>query len=106
MPGKYLLTVAKVKVGSGSAKEVWVGMGRPQNLTPIQEKAIRKMSEPEYSFEIIDADKYASFSISLESNEFLYFELKPVDGVALGRGYCLMQDCVYFCAKMISPLAR
>jgi len=83
--GKYLLTIAKVKVGNGSAKEMWVSMGRPQNLTPIQEEAIRKMAEPEYSFEVIDADEYASFSLSLESNEFLYFELKPVDGVALGK---------------------
>lgn len=43
------------------------------------------MSEPDYSFEIIDADEYASFNLSLESNEFLYFELKPVDGVVLGK---------------------
>ncbi len=83
--GKYLLTVAKVKEGSGSAKEVWVGMGRPQNLSPIQEEAIRKMAEPEYRFEVIDAGEHASFALSLASNEFLYFELKPVDGVALGK---------------------
>ncbi|MDA3799700.1 MAG: hypothetical protein PF692_11540 [Kiritimatiellae bacterium] len=24
----------------------------------------------------------------------------------ISRVHCLMQDCVYFCAKMISPLAR
>jgi len=28
-----------------------------QNLTPIQEESIRKMSEPEYSFKVIEADK-------------------------------------------------
>jgi xylan 1,4-beta-xylosidase len=83
--GKYLLTVAKVKVGAGSAKETWVAMGRPQNLTPIQEEALRNLAEPEYSFEVIDADDSARFSLSLESNEFLYFELKPVDEVALAK---------------------
>jgi len=83
--GKYLITVAKLKIGAGSAKEIWESIGCPQNMTPIQEEAIRKMSEPEYSFEVIDADEYASFNLSLESNEFLYLELKPVDGVALGK---------------------
>jgi beta-xylosidase len=84
-PGKHLLTVAKVKVGAGSVKETWVAMGRPQNLTPIQEAALRTLAEPEYSFEVIDADESARFSLSLESNEFLYFELKPVDEVALAK---------------------
>lgn len=83
--GQYLLTVAKVKVGDGSPKEMWVSMGRPQNLSPIQEAAIRKMAEPDYSFKLIDAGEFARFSLSLKSNEFLYFELKPVDGVALPK---------------------
>ncbi|WFB35561.1 hypothetical protein P3T73_15520 [Kiritimatiellota bacterium B12222] len=85
--GKYLLTVAKVKVGKGSPKEMWVEMGRPQNLTPVQEKALRHMAEPEYSFEVIEADATARFSVSLASNEFLYFELKAVDEVALGKSF-------------------
>ncbi|MDA3798018.1 MAG: hypothetical protein PF692_02945 [Kiritimatiellae bacterium] len=83
--GKYLLTIACVKVGAGSAKEVWKNIGNPQNLTPIQEEAIRKMAEPEYSFKILDATDSISFDIVLNSNEFLYFELKPVDERAVSK---------------------
>ncbi|MDA3799429.1 MAG: four helix bundle protein [Kiritimatiellae bacterium] len=32
--------------------------------------------------------------------------LRASQSIALNRASCLMQDCVYFCAKMISPLAR
>lgn len=45
----HIITRATIKEGDGSPWETWVAMGRPLNLTPVQQKLLEAASVPEYS---------------------------------------------------------
>ncbi|MFQ8804894.1 MAG: GH39 family glycosyl hydrolase [Alistipes indistinctus] len=45
----YIITRATIKEGAGSPWETWVVMGRPLNLTSVQQKLLEAASVPEYS---------------------------------------------------------
>lgn len=66
----------QVGTGHGAAYEVWLGMGRPQNLTRTEEEALRLAAEPAVTISYADVVQRATeIEIELAPCEFALIEL-------------------------------
>jgi xylan 1,4-beta-xylosidase len=80
---ELLATLAHVRAGAGSPYESWLDMGRPQNLSPAQEKLLRAHAEPHYTAQQLAASEGAGeIPFTLGPNEILYIEIAPVESGA------------------------
>ena len=75
----YIITRATIKEGDGSPWETWVAMGRPLNLTPVQQKLLEAASVPEYSLvqDYTAGPGGLSLNCCLAPGEVAFFEITP-----------------------------
>ena len=75
----YIITRATIKEGAGSPWETWVAMGRPLNLTPVQQKLLEAASVPEYSLvqDYTAGPGGLSLNCCLAPGEVAFFEITP-----------------------------
>jgi hypothetical protein len=77
----YTLITGRIRPGAGSPWETWIGMGKPGNLTPLQEEVLRAASVPAYKAETVTAkDSILQFDITVPPDEVLFAELRPRSG--------------------------
>lgn len=75
--GEYIVTTAVIKESQGSAYETWLKMGKPQNLSPIQQEMLEAHSIPEYSFMLLTSKNgKVEIPFTLKPNEVMYMELQ------------------------------
>ena len=75
----YRVVMSTIKEGAGSAWETWCQMGKPHNLTPMEEELLWAHSQPEYSFKICTPENgEIELEIVLKPNEVMYFEAMAV----------------------------
>ena len=74
--GRAILVSTRLGDGSGSADETWTAMGRPHNLSPIEEKLLQTHAQPAMGFQMIE-DSAAAVEIPIELgvNEVLSVEI-------------------------------
>jgi beta-xylosidase len=79
-----LLSV-RLGAGKGSAYETWVNLGRPLNLTRLQEELLEAHSRPEYSVQTVPVqDGLLEVSVSLAPDEVLFLEFAaPAPSVSM-----------------------
>lgn len=84
--GNYMIITSMIKVGAGSAWESWCGMGKPHNISPVEEELLRAHSIPEYNYDLqMSYQKKIEFKANLKPNEVLYIEVKPVGEIVMPR---------------------
>jgi xylan 1,4-beta-xylosidase len=67
-----------LREGKGSAYETWVKLGRPLNLTRLQEDLIEAHSRPEYGVRAVSAQEgLLKLPVSLAPDEVLFLEIAP-----------------------------
>jgi xylan 1,4-beta-xylosidase len=74
-PAAGLATIARVRVGSGSAYEAWVRMGSPQNPTAWQMERLRIAASPEMDAYPVQKDE--PVNVLLEPGEIQLIEFAP-----------------------------
>lgn len=84
--GDYSVTTAKIEKGHGSCYETWVDMGAPQNISKIQEEALRYAGMMNYGIQPkVSADKFVNVEFNLKADEVIYIEIQKKDIKALPR---------------------
>jgi xylan 1,4-beta-xylosidase len=74
----YQVLKLRIEPGSGSAYETWLAMGRPTNLTRLEERAIRQHSEPQYVVSTASAaDGMVEIAFDLQPYLVEYWEITP-----------------------------
>ncbi|MDX2052371.1 MAG: hypothetical protein SFV15_08280 [Polyangiaceae bacterium] len=86
-PGEHVVVLERIRVGSGSAWETWVRMGRPQEISIAQERLLRQHAEPEMSCLKLPArEGSVSFDVVVGPNEVVYAEVRALGASSVGKG--------------------
>lgn len=78
-----LASSLRLEVGAGSAYEAWLAAGEPQNLTPIQETALRALATPAASFFCMQDE---AFDFELAPGEVLLLEVSGPPDPKIEKG--------------------
>lgn len=95
-PGEHLVVVERIRAGAGSAWETWVQMGRPQELSPVEERLLRQHAAPEMQvFRVLAVEGFVSFELVAEANEVAYAEIRKAGSPSVGKGAAAAETALW-----------
>lgn len=84
--GSYCMVLKTVDENVCNPLKLWHDMGEPSSLTKNQLSILREGSSPFVSSNVIEAEKALDFSLTLDKNAVVYFEVKKTETVS-DRGF-------------------
>lgn len=84
--GSYCMVLKTVDENVCNPLKLWHDMGEPSSLTKNQLSILREGSSPFVSSNVIEAEKALDFSLTLDKNAVVYFEVEKTELVS-DRGF-------------------
>ena len=84
--GRAVLIHTRLGVGHGSAYETWVAMGRPQNLSVLEDKLLRAHAQPAMDFQLVSGERTVDVPLALGLHEVLSLEISAAGGPGPAKG--------------------